>query len=248
MPCYGNTSETCGGPNRLDVYDLNNAISSLPTGTTTTSSAGPTATPTVPAGWESLGCYNDTVGDRTLETEIYSIPGNSMTVELCTAACLAAGFTISGVEYAGECYCDTSFHNGGGPALDGNAQCDMACNGNAAETCGGPNRLNVYSYTASSASLTASASGTGTGAGTTTTNPTSSTSGPKVTGLPSGWAYKGCWVDEQDGRILAVSEPDDASLTVESCVATCVAAGYSVAGMEYYTQCCRCSSQLRIPS
>ncbi len=40
--------------------------------------------------------------------------------------------------------CDTSFRNGGGPAPDGNAQCNMACLGSASETCGGPNRLNVY--------------------------------------------------------------------------------------------------------
>ena len=157
-----------------------------------------------------------------------------MTVELCTAACLAGGFTLSGVEYSGECYCDDSLHNGGGPATDGNALCDMACNGNAAETCGGPNRLDMYSYTASSSGTTTSASGTGTG----TSNPTTTTSsGTGPTGLPTGWAYKGCWVDQAYGRILANSEPDDSTLTVESCVATCSGLGYSIAGMEYYTQC-----------
>jgi hypothetical protein len=236
MACYGNASETCGGPNRLDVYDYNNAISALPTSTTSTSSTAASATATGPAlsGWTSLGCYSDTVGDRTLETEIYSIPGADMTVELCTAACLTAGFDLAGVEYAGECYCDTSFHNGGGPAPDGDALCDMACNGNAAETCGGPDRLNVYSYTASGTGSTTSVSGTGTS----TSKPTSTTSiGTGATSLPTGWTYKGCWVDEQYGRILAISEPEVATLTVESCVATCSGLGYSVAGMEYYTQC-----------
>ena len=156
-----------------------------------------------------------------------------MTIELCTAACLAAGFSLAGVEYAGECYCGTTFTNGGGPAPDGNALCDMACNGNAAETCGGPDRLNVYSHTASGSSSTTSASGTGTS----TSNPTSTTStGTGATGLPTGWTSKGCWVDQQYGRILAISENDNAALTVESCVATCAASGYSVAGMEYYTQ------------
>jgi hypothetical protein len=240
MLCNGNTSETCGGPNRLDVYDFNNAIGVLATSTTSSSSAGPSSTATVPSGWKSLGCYNDTVGDRTLETEIFSIPGASMTIEACAAACLAGGFNYAGLEYAGECYCDTSLHNGGGPATDGSAGCDMACNGNSAEMCGGPNRLNMYSYTASGTSSTAS------GIGTTTSKPSTTTSSiPTVTGLPQGWAYKGCWLDQQFGRILAVSEPDDATLTIESCVATCVGAGYSVAGMEYFTQCCRSSSLLR---
>lgn len=42
--------------------------------------------------------------------------------------------------------------NGGGPAPDGNALCDMPCKGNSAETCGGPNRLDVYQYTSSGTS------------------------------------------------------------------------------------------------
>jgi hypothetical protein len=42
--------------------------------------------------------------------------------------------------------CDNALRNGGGPAPDGNAQCTMACTGNAAEICGGPNRLDLYSY------------------------------------------------------------------------------------------------------
>jgi hypothetical protein len=239
MPCYGNSSETCGGPNRLDVYDYNNAIASLPTSTSSSSSAAATSTGT-PSGWKALGCYNDTVGDRTLSTEIYSIPGASMTVELCLAACLAQSFSLAGLEYAGECYCDNSLHNGGGPAVDGNAGCDMACNGNSAETCGGPNRLDMYSYTASGTGSTSTTSQSGSSSsstiGTTSTTGTTS-SAPTATGLPAGWAYKGCWVDQAYGRILAVSEPDDSTLTVASCVATCNGLGYSVAGMEYYTQC-----------
>jgi hypothetical protein len=111
MSCNGNLSETCGGPNRLDVYDFNNAIANLPTGTSTSSSATATASGTgsAPSGWTSLGCYTDSVGARTLTTEIYSIGGNSMTVELCLAACLASNFNLAGVEYAGEC-CKSSFH------------------------------------------------------------------------------------------------------------------------------------------
>lgn len=45
--------------------------------------------------------------------------------------------------------CGNSVVNGGGPAPDGSAGCSMACKGNAAETCGGPNRLDVYQYTSS---------------------------------------------------------------------------------------------------
>jgi hypothetical protein len=109
MACNGNTSETCGGPNRLSLYDYNDAIATVVTTTKTASSTAVSGTssassiPMVPAGWYSLGCYNDTVGGRTLGTEIYSIPGASMTVELCLAACKAASFTYAGLEYSQEC-------------------------------------------------------------------------------------------------------------------------------------------------
>ena len=42
--------------------------------------------------------------------------------------------------------CDNQLENGGGPAPDGGAGCNMACSGNAAETCGGSDRLDLYQY------------------------------------------------------------------------------------------------------
>jgi hypothetical protein len=42
--------------------------------------------------------------------------------------------------------CDTALRNGG-PALGGSAQCNMACAGNPAETCGGNLRLDLYEHT-----------------------------------------------------------------------------------------------------
>jgi hypothetical protein len=42
--------------------------------------------------------------------------------------------------------------NGGGPAPDGNAGCSMNCKGASSETCGGPNRLDVYQYDSSTSS------------------------------------------------------------------------------------------------
>jgi hypothetical protein len=42
--------------------------------------------------------------------------------------------------------CGNSTSNGGGPASDGNVGCNMACAGNASEFCGGPNRLDLYTF------------------------------------------------------------------------------------------------------
>jgi WSC domain len=56
------------------------------------------------AGWTFLGCYTDNVSGRALPNG-EQVPGGSgaMTNELCESTCLAAGFSIAGTEYAGEC-------------------------------------------------------------------------------------------------------------------------------------------------
>lgn len=62
--------------------------------------------------------------------------------------------------------------------------CNMACNGNSSEICGGPNRLSVYNYTGSDLPTNTGGGGGGGGA------PVF----PVLDGLPTGWAYNACWV------------------------------------------------------
>jgi hypothetical protein len=56
------------------------------------------------SSWNFLGCYTDSVSARALPNG-EAVPGgtNAMTNELCQTTCLAAGFSIAGTEYAGEC-------------------------------------------------------------------------------------------------------------------------------------------------
>lgn len=56
------------------------------------------------SNWNFLGCYTDNVSGRALPNG-EAVPGGSgaMTNELCQASCLAAGFSIAGTEYGGEC-------------------------------------------------------------------------------------------------------------------------------------------------
>jgi hypothetical protein len=44
--------------------------------------------------------------------------------------------------------------------------------------------------------------------------------------------------DNAHGRILNTEQPDDANLTVESCIAFCQSGNFSLAGMEFGVQCC----------
>jgi hypothetical protein len=88
MSCDGNTAETCGGGNRLDLYSYGYG----------NGTALPSAT------WNFRGCYTDSVAARTLgHTEVVPGGATATTVEACQAVCHGLGYTLAGVEYADEC-------------------------------------------------------------------------------------------------------------------------------------------------
>lgn len=98
MLCSGNLSEYCGGPNRLDIYDLNNAIATI-----TTTSGSPTATaasikPTI-SPYTYYGCQTEAVGARALSAA--ATASDSMTLEMCETFCNPYPFFR--VEYGREC-------------------------------------------------------------------------------------------------------------------------------------------------
>jgi len=89
MPCTGDATQPCGGPNRLNLYHSSAVV-------------GPSPNPGV-NGYSYLGCYSEGTTGRALTEGVGSIPGAEMTVAKCTAACKTAGFILAGVEYSGEC-------------------------------------------------------------------------------------------------------------------------------------------------
>lgn len=99
----------------------------------------------------------------------------------------------------------------------------MACAGNSAEICGGPNRLDLYSY------------GGGSVASTTTAAPTTSSTAAKK------WNFLGCYTDSVSARTLTWAQTipnGSGTLTVEICQGLCQNAGYTLAGVEYAVECC----------
>lgn len=187
MTCNDNSTEYCGGSNRLNVYQLGSTANSTSTSTTssTATTAPPTSgsttvvatstssstsssspTPTGPSvnpgldGYSSIGCYTEATNARALANFMDT---TNKTVADCIEACKANSYIYAGLEYGGECWCDNSFANGSIPAPIGD--CGMTCNGNSTEFCGGPNRLNVYQLkktpSTSSAAATTSSSSTG---------------------------------------------------------------------------------------
>lgn len=232
------TAGSGGGPTTT-VMSTTSVPMTMSTRVSTSTASMPGTT-----GWTFLGCYSDNVNGRTLVNG-FQVPGgaSAMTVELCEATCKSAGYILAGVEYSGECCkcptpsfysgarllitpgCDNELENGGGPAPDGNAQCTMTCSGAPTETCGGPNRLDLYSYAS------------------TTVASTATTTSVSATATATGWNFRGCYTDSVAARTLGHPYPAN-PMTVEKCLASCQAAGYILAGVEYAQECCKLASKL----
>lgn len=112
----------------------------------------------------------------------------------------------------------------------------MACSGDASQICGGPNRLNVFSYNAGSATTTTTPPTVPETTSATSSSTATPTSSGTSSALPSDWTYRGCYIDGAYGRILT-QQSDSSTLTIESCVQTCKGLGLGVAGTQYSTQC-----------
>lgn len=212
MGCAGNANELCGAGNRLNIFHNENQPVTAAAPPALAHNAGP-------AGWGYLGCYTDSTAARTLAFNTYSEGGAaSLTVALCTEACQAGGYNISGVEYSGECWCANAFTNGGGPAPDGLAGCNMPCNGNATEACGGPNRLDVYGFGQKS-SIT-----------------------PQWTSLGCYSDSVQTRTLKQGMPVIGGA----ANMTQENCQDACAAGSYTLAGVEY-AQECYCGNAIQAP-
>ncbi|KAF8853757.1 WSC-domain protein [Acephala macrosclerotiorum] len=208
MPCSGNFSEPCGGLSRLSIFW--NGV--LP----------PSTNPGV-SGWSFAGCYAEGVTGRILPNQVATPggPGN-LTVSLCTSTCQTAGYVLVGVEYSQQCYCGNTFSNGGAPAPDGLAGCNMLCSGNLSEYCGGPNRLDVYDLNNAIATIT-----------TVTIAPTATAAAIKPTISP--YNYYGCQTEANGVRALSAAFTASDSMTLEMCEGFC--APYTYFGVEYGREC-----------
>ena len=135
MACTGNSSELCGGPSRLSVYNLTTYV--------------PPTTVKQVGTFLAQACFNEGTNGRLLSGAAYT-NNTGMTVESCVEFCQASGATYAGLEYAQECYCGSSMPS---TAVTADAsKCNMLCTGNSNEFCGGTSVLNVYKNTPSSVS------------------------------------------------------------------------------------------------
>jgi hypothetical protein len=96
------------------------------------------------AGWSHYGCYSDKLGkgNRVLSGVTFANIGNhEVTTTKCIAYCDKKGFSMAGTEYGGQCFCGNALVGSTALADD---KCDMPCEGDGAEICGGHLALTVY--------------------------------------------------------------------------------------------------------
>ncbi|TGJ81450.1 hypothetical protein E0Z10_g7326 [Xylaria hypoxylon] len=130
FPCTGNSSETCGGDTEINIW----MDPTFP----------PLADQTDVSEYVPVGCWTDEATEgKALFYRQDSLDSSTMTTKDCLQSCLSGGFPFAGTEYGGECYCGVVVGNGTALATDAST-CNMPCNGNSDETCGGPSRLSLY--------------------------------------------------------------------------------------------------------
>ncbi|KAH8984568.1 WSC domain-containing protein [Lactarius hatsudake] len=219
-PCSGDPSEVnCGGPSAASTYQKTDSTFVIPT-------------PVPSVGlWTSKGCYSDSPSSRALHARV---DAGDTTVESCIAACQAQEHTLAGVEFGQECWCgeeidngqtfvgnDNGIRHGNFRPFPDNAYCNMPCQGDPTELCGGAGRINVYNFTG--------------------TYPI----GASVVAAAGGWTSRGCYSDSTSSRSLE-RRVDPGDVTVESCVSTCQSQSFTIAGLEFGQECW-CGNQIQSP-
>ncbi|TGO59046.1 hypothetical protein BOTNAR_0170g00230 [Botryotinia narcissicola] len=128
FPCTGDNTESCGGNDILSVYQ---------------DTTFPTVDSTTISDYTPMGCYSDLgPNGRTLAWKQDQIPDADLTIEACLQACKEGGYAFAGVEYSQECYCGVVLGNATAKVDESN--CQMTCNGNTTELCGGAANLYLY--------------------------------------------------------------------------------------------------------
>ncbi|KAJ3749042.1 WSC domain-containing protein [Lentinula detonsa] len=167
----------------------------------------------IPSGWSFYSCFIDNTLSGRLLTVNSGLPSSTVTAVGCVEYCSSNNWTYAGVEYGGECYCDEVLHETGSQETS-SSDCDMPCNGDTSQTCGGPNRIDVYW----DGDLNVPSS--------------------PPTLYQSYWTYSGCFVDNTSQRTLIMQvEPPSSSVSPPTCADTCTFYGYTTMGTEFGDEC-----------
>ena len=139
---------------------------------------------------------------------------SSLTIENCISTCVGLGYVVAGLEYSQQCFCDNFTRNGANLTTD--SDCAMTCSGDTTETCGGPNRMSIYSKGALQGFQPPTA---------------------QKTGLPGSWTYQGCLIDNALTHTFPYQMINSNNNSATACLKQCSDYGYMSGGMEYGDEC-----------
>jgi beta-D-xylosidase 4 len=89
-----------------------------------------------------VGCYTDpSTSNRILSDRQILISENS--VKACADICANLKYKYFGVEFGRQCFCGNQINTSGSKVAE--SQCNTACPGNSTATCGGANRIGIWS-------------------------------------------------------------------------------------------------------
>lgn len=120
----------CGGRNRAAAMLLMALLNPF----------GGMMVPAFAARGDYLGCYD--VGARARVMPLGPSIIRELTVDRCISICLAEGYEFAGLQNGAECFCGDETYNEQGPADE--SQCNVPCNGEPSQICGGSFRISVY--------------------------------------------------------------------------------------------------------
>lgn len=225
MPCPGNSSEVCGGSQRLSLFSVG-APKLQPT----------PGTPDTAGEFYYSGCYTEATSGRALTGRATNSP--AMSLGFCASFC--SGYQYFGAEYGTECYCGNDFSAGANRTAAA-GECSMTCANDPAQLCGAGNRLTVYQnpdwtsssspspspFSSSSSATAATASSTNTG------SPLPPTSSSTIMSCPasnntivsfSGRRYLiECGIDHTGGDLTSLGVT-----SFDQCIAACASNGQCV--------------------
>lgn len=152
------------------------------------------------------GCWSDQT-PRSLTNLSYT--SNTNTIELCTSTCAQGNNSIAGLEFGSQCFCGSALGYQATQVVS--SSCSMDCPGNSSQTCGGPNRLSLFS---NGRPIVQSAPGT-----------------PETVG---DFYYVSCYTEASSGRALSGKSTSSPSMTLEYCANFCT--GFRYFGTEYSSE------------
>lgn len=91
-----------------------------------------------------IGCGYDTPGQARTLQGASTQDNTGMTIEKCIDFCTSNGFSIAGLEYSTQCFCDNKILDGRAPTPGLVGGCTMPCSGNNQEICGAAGLLSLY--------------------------------------------------------------------------------------------------------